>query len=283
MSVRKVNVSTIQIVGGLVAIAAGVADGLLKKNLHDGLLMLFIVAIFTLCFDIYYGSLGESRQVNDALRSYPVLKDYEYCIYEYPQLRDSFVRRSTAKLGSVLAGWMDEKIRAHQSDAQSNWAHGRMHFPQQEVEARTVQIQSSIDAGGFATQLEANTDFWAESAATYLADTRALAKQGKKITRVFILPSEESLKNHALIKQIRMDKDATISTLVAFSKRITDPEAVKDFGIWDEKLLCLVESTHHTGQVAGCTYSVADADLIKARRWRDTILRHAEPAERYLK
>ncbi|HEV3276074.1 MAG TPA: hypothetical protein VG860_04605 [Terriglobia bacterium] len=281
----KIKLSTIQIAGALTAIAVGVIDAFIQKDAYNAILLVLVVEILTLSIDTYYGALGDSRRIQDTLRSHPVLKDYEYCIYEYPQLRDNFLKRSTVTLGAVLNDWMDEKIRLHQIDVQANWSNGRMYFPEQEVEGRTVQIQNSLQIGGFATQLEGYTEFWLESAEAYLAQTRQLAARGKDITRVFILRGEHSLKNSALITQMRMDKEAGIKTLVAFSngpKKITDPEAVKDFGIWDNRLLCLVDLTHQTGEVTGCTYSVAEADLIKAGRWKQHILRHAEKADAYL-
>jgi hypothetical protein len=282
---RKLNLSTIQMAGFLAGVVAGIVDGLLTKSIHDGLLMTLIIAILTLCVDVTYGALDNAIRIHIALELHPALRGYRYCIYEYGGLHDNFAERSTVTVGPILSAWMDEKIKAHQWEVQVNWANGKMKFPEHEVEGRTVEIQKGIQLGGFATQLEGNTTFWAESAATYLADTRRLAGQGKDITRVFILRSEDSLKNAALITQMRLDKKAGIKTLVAFSdgpKKITDPEAVKDFGIWDEKLLCLVELTHHTGRVTGCTYSVDEADLTRAGRWKDNILRHAEQADAYL-
>ena len=269
--------STIQIVGTVISITIGVAGGLLTYKSYptnavaNGIALALVCEILTFVIDIYYGPLGESKRFQDALRASPVLKDYEDCIVDYSDLRRQY--HGNGDMGQILIDWLDEKVQKHHSEAETDWKNGKLRFTQDELPIRTVRMQKCVRYGGFATQLERSTEFW-ERAEEYLKDTRELARQGKKIKRVFILNSKQSLQNAALRTQLLNDRSSGIETLAAYVSELS-PAAIRDFGIWDEKVLCTVNMTPVGGYVTGCTYSMRDEDLERARRWRDEILRQA--------
>jgi len=285
MSDLRVRISTMQIVGTLVAIIVGVISAFLGNSVVDSIILVLLVEILALSIDTYYGPLGESKKILDAIRYNPVLQGYERCIALYPQTRENLLKGNIGPMGTLLCNWLDEKIHSHQSIATNDWMRGSLSFTAQEVDEKSVQIQKSLQTGGFATQLERYTEFW-ESAESYLQITRELVAQGKSITRAFILQSEDSLQDPALAKQIKSDSNAGINTMVAFTtgpNRITNQEAIQDFGIWDNRLLCIVHLSHQTSQVTGSTYSIADDDLARALKWKDHILLHATSTKNYIK
>jgi hypothetical protein len=277
MTVFRVRPSTIQIAGTLVAVVSGVIAGVtipsehIYSNAINGLIVCLLGEVLTFVVDIYYGPLGESRQFQDALKSSPVLKNYETCIVEYAQLRREWARNGTA--GQVLTGWLDDKIRRHGEEAQSDWKHGRLSFGEADVAVRAIRMQQCVTYGGFATQLERNIGFW-ESADDYLEDTRKLARRGCNITRVFILTSDDSKDSQALRAHVARDNEAGIVTLLAYARQLS-PDAIRDFGIWDDRYVCIVAMTPVGGYVTGSTYSMHEEDLRRANEWRDEIMRHA--------
>lgn len=277
--------STRQVIGALFAILLGVITTLISGDRFNGVVITLLVGILTVVVDLYYSVATGGMNILDIIRSHEALKDYERCIQEYPSIIARLREATTPQVGLLLVKWVDAKIRNHHVDVRDGWAIGRISFPANEVEERSVQVQRTIHRGGFATQLEHYMEFW-EAAPSYVLVNQELVGLGTlDITRVFILKAEQSLKNDAVSSQIRADKAAGIKTLVAFTTgahRITNQEAIKDFGIWDEQLLCLIDVNPHTLEVIGSTYSILPTDLEEARRWREHILLHAVDSDRYL-
>jgi hypothetical protein len=273
----RVRPSTIQIAGTLISIVSGVIAGVSIPREHiyssaiNGVIVLLLGEILTFVVDIYYGPLGESRQFQEALKSSPILKNYEICIQAYDQLKREWARSGAA--GQVLTGWLDDKIKRHGEEAQTDWMHGRLSFGAADVAMRAIRMQQFVTYGGFATQLERGIGFW-ESADDYLEDTRKLARRGCRITRVFILTSGDSRDNVHLRDHIARDNEAGIATLLAYARQLS-PDAIRDFGIWDDKYVCEVAVTPVGGYVTGSTYSMREEDLRRATEWRDEIMRHA--------
>lgn len=286
MSTPTVKVTTMQIAGTLVAVSLGVISSLLGTTLMDSVVLGLLVEILAFLIDMHLRSLQDGKRLADVIREYPVLQNYGYCISEYAVVRRTFTDGVPDPLGSVTRSWIDEKIRLHQSDFRNNWKGGRIIFPAEEVEQRSLEVHKSLRVGGFATQLEKYSEFW-EAADSYLKLNRALvSKQSKEITRVFLLQSQDSLKNQALVTQIKLDRAAGINTMIAFTAGpdcVEDQEAIKDFGLWDDELLCIVELSPQTWRVTGSTYSVMETDLAKARRWMNHILMHAKSSDVYFK
>ena len=284
MNTLTVRPSTIQIVGTLISIFVGVIAGYLLSHKQPqvgvaaGLAFTMLGEILTVTLDISYGALGEGRAFQDSLRANPVLKRYEDCVRNYNLAKDAFHKLGDMEIGALLSSWLDERISRHTAESDEDWGHGRISFPQDQVASRSVQLLRRVKATGFATQLERVAAFWEmEEAREYLEDTRALANRpGSKVdlVRVFILNSLDSLRNESLISQIREDTEAGITIKIVLANRIS-PDCHKDFGIYDEKFLSQVHMTGG-GRVTGCTYSVREDDLDRARGWREEILQRAQ-------
>jgi hypothetical protein len=276
----KVRPSTIQIMGTLISIFVGVIVGYLIHGpsvspgiaAASGLALALLGEILTFSIDIYYGALGEGRGLQEAMKASPVLLLYEDCINAYAQLKSEFDSRG--EIGRLLSDWLDEKVRLHFREADADWKNGKLRFQQDQHAIRSVQTQKCVQFGGFATQLERSTSFW-ETAQEYLEDTRSLARDGKKITRVFLLNSPDSLRNEALVRQISKDLDSGIITLVVYLDSL-NIDAIREFAVYDERLVAIVELTPVGARVTGCTYSLRQEDVKRANGWKDEILRHAE-------
>jgi hypothetical protein len=274
----------IQIAGSLVAIALSVATWLLGSSAVESLMIGLLVTLLSVAVDIHQCLTTGGLSVLRVMRENQALKGYEPCIHSYPAIINKFKYNTSPPLGFLLARWIDEKIGDHHADININLANGRIDFNLNEVEERSVQLQKTIKIGGFATQLEINTEFW-EGASSYLRTTQEVVRnKGVTITRVFILKSEKSLRTKEIADQIRLDRAAGIETFLAFTSgpnKITNQRAIQDFGIWDDSLLCVINLNAQTAHVTGSTYSIANADLEEAKKWKSHILRHAVSTDMY--
>jgi SAM-dependent methyltransferase len=121
----------------------------------------------------------------------------------------------------------------------------------------------------------------------YLKECRVAAEsRGVEIQRVFILPNHAALFSASLRDHVEQDERAGILTSTAFLDTIPETDAVQDFGLWDEELLCLIEAKTGSGgqtMVTGCTFTRETSSLEKARLWRDSICLVSQPAPALLK
>jgi serine/threonine protein kinase/SAM-dependent methyltransferase len=161
------------------------------------------------------------------------------------------------------------------------WKSGMVHTPAENIETKGIAIFQQLRIGGFSTFLVSRLkDFW-DAASRYYEICREIAHD-KKITRVFICEDAQSLENTALLKHISADENAGIETRIAFSEDITDINAVKDFGIWDEKVLCIVEKEAIKGGLVGCDFYFSDAALEQGRHWKKTVIDCSRPSKEVL-
>jgi len=104
------------------------------------------------------------------------------------------------------------------------------------------------------------------------------------ITRVYLVLDENSLSRESLRNCIAADQNAGIKALICFAAQVEDSEALKDFGIWDDSLLCIVEVFSVGGEargeftITGCRFTVETAAVTRARGWVSQILSKAAPA-----
>lgn len=166
----------------------------------------------------------------------------------------------------------------------SQWVQGSMKVSPEETREKGIAVLKSLRKGGFATLLVPVQTYWA-TGTDYLKAAREAARDGKEITRVFVLFEEVSIENPSLRECISLDSQAGIATFVCFAKKVVDKEAIRDFGIWDDEVLCLVDvtSTSSETQVTGAQFTVNSAEIGRALRWKENILAGSEKAEMVLR
>lgn len=165
------------------------------------------------------------------------------------------------------------------------WIGGAIHVGSTETVEKGIEVFRLLRNGGFATYLVPLNSFWTIDS-KYLVESRIAARKGASIQRVFILPNHDSLFAESLQKHIMRDENAGIQTYIVFSENIPEKDALQDFGIWDNELLCLIETrTTPTGTsvVKGGMFSRSEADLEMARSWKNSIMSVSVPSMRILK
>lgn len=165
---------------------------------------------------------------------------------------------------------LDETIKNLRS-----WTSGKMNTGTKETIIKGIQLFHNLKSGGFATYLAPISGYWTMNK-EYLEEGRKTAKKRKKsIERVYILPTYSSLFSRDLQNLISEDEKWDITTYVAFSEDIPK-DAIRDFGIWDNEVLCLIDTikTHEEKtEVRGCLFSSDPSELSTARYWKDEILK----------
>lgn len=146
---------------------------------------------------------------------------------------------------------------------------------QQEIEERGILLAKEIKNGAFLTFLANFQDYWS-TISPYFEQTRiAASKKKKDISRVFICDGD-TLQNVALLQLICEDHIANIKTYIVLKEHVTEKEILKDFGIWDGSVLCLVEKEVTTGTTIGCEYTSDETRLKNALVWKDKLMSYAQ-------
>jgi len=162
----------------------------------------------------------------------------------------------------------------------SQWVSGTLTVEPEETREKGIEILKCLRQRGFATFLVPVQSYW-ESGTEYLEAARhASRKQGVSITRVYIAFEKASLANPSLRECVRKDLADGIKALICLAEDVLDREAIKDFGIWDDEIACLVDVAvvGRSPRVTGCSFSTDPDKLALACRWKDNILSAAEPA-----
>ncbi|MDG6987856.1 MAG: hypothetical protein JRN21_00835 [Nitrososphaerota archaeon] len=171
-----------------------------------------------------------------------------------------------------------EVMGAKLSKLDSEIGSSSIEFAQADIEPKAKLMIERCEKGGRATSLVNLGEYWT-TVGDYFELCRKATKEGKKITRMFILQksvlAEQTQKKtrEALLKQISEDSQAGIEVYVIDSDMVGDAEAIQDFGIWDEKVLCHVQPTGRRSKEVKATYSAIQEDLDKANRWWEVLVR----------
>ena len=173
-----------------------------------------------------------------------------------------------------IVSWSLERI----VEQGNRWSKGSMDLRDTEVMGKGIEVFKRLRRSGFATLLVKLDHFWATSD-EYFQTCRQRANElgDGRIQRVFILDSHEVLFNDSLREHIRLDALSGIDVRVCFSSDLPTV-ACRDFGIWDDELLCLMLVSRQL-LLEGCTFTREEDRLSFARKWRDEILAKAEPAQ----
>lgn len=170
-----------------------------------------------------------------------------------------------------------EAAKTHQ------WATGTVRVGPSEAIEKGIQVFRNLRTGGLATYLVPIDNYWSNNT-EYLEECRRAARAGANIERVFILSDFDSLHNSSLLAHIQHDRSAGIRTSIVFADRVLNKNAVRDFGIWDDQVLCLIDTVNIRGELvaSGCTFTKNAAELRTAELWRESILAVAQPAPEVL-
>lgn len=179
-------------------------------------------------------------------------------------------------LFTYLLGWSIDRF-AHES---KRWTGHSINVGAAEAVEKGLKIFELLKKGGFATYLVPLHAFWTTDT-QYLENCR-LASQMRhaKIERVFIVPNHEALFSASLRDHVQRDESAGIRTYVTFVDNVPEKDAVQDFGIWDDELLCLIDVGMVGAQptVTGCTFTRDRAAMSRALLWKESIRSVAQPA-----
>jgi SAM-dependent methyltransferase len=234
------------------------------------------------------------------------IKDYNVLRYAFPvnlrlfesEIRDHLttaLERATESLAGPLTQALEsvERIRPNNdlyativgvcledvATRAAKWAGGEIRVGPAETIDKGIEVFRHLSSGGFATSLVKIDDYW-NSNGQYYEECRIAARSGRNIERVFLLSDIASIDNESLRSHIERDHTAGIKTFIAFDNDVLDKDSVRDFGIWDDQVVCCVDTRTEHGQSVptGCTFSKSAAELSTARRWRTAIMQEARPA-----
>lgn len=145
---------------------------------------------------------------------------------------------------------------------------------QMEIQERGILLANNIKEKAFLTYLVNLQDYW-DTINPYFEQTRIAARERRKdVTRLYICDSD-SLNNLDFLRVISEDYINNIKTFIVIKEDVNDNEIIKDFGIWDGQVLCLVDREATTGKTVGCEYTTDETKLKNAFSWKERLMSHA--------
>ena len=127
----------------------------------------------------------------------------------------------------------------------------------------------NISKTGFAT-FPSNAEDWNPND-EYFSNGRKAARQGVKISRVFVIYNIKDLDRKILRKQIELDLQAGINIFLIGHELYKTLGAEEDFGLWDDEYICIIRRDKNGKQIELFLDSRAES-IIKAQEWREKIL-----------
>lgn len=249
----------------LISLAAGVISYFITEAIFQALVISFLLALASLVVELYV--LFRESISADSLMTKPLLRQV------LPRLSQSYSHASEEP-SQLFRRIVDSRLTALANETAA-WESGQIVFTPHEVEAKGIEVFRHLRRGGYATFLVDLQEFW-DVQKEYHQLCREIAPQ-RDITRVFIVPDEEALSHPNLRQQIELDDEADLTTKIAFAHALP-ADAVKDFGLWDDEIVCEVHYSKLSSGVTGGTFSVRELDLSRARDWIKMIESKAVPA-----
>ena len=141
---------------------------------------------------------------------------------------------------------LNEQLHRHWQSVLEDANHEVLTFPPAAYDKVAQTLFSNLEVGGFATQIVSGRRVW-DPQNYYYESARRAAKRGLKITRAFLLPHKQYLKEELLKYHWKLDQQAGIDVKFLYvgdllSSMQTTPPFSLDFGIWDDQLVCLTAS-----------------------------------------
>ncbi len=139
-----------------------------------------------------------------------------------------------------------------------------------------------LEQGGFATLYYPGEESWqsnddARDDEEYLKLSRKIAKQrGLDITRLYVISSEEDLKDVTFRKFVIQDAMAGIQARYILEAQLNalPGNVEKDFGIWDDEMVGVVKFSRRRGraEIASTTHHYLEKALEDAKTWRHAVV-----------
>lgn len=147
-----------------------------------------------------------------------------------------------------------------------------MLFKPDEIMDWQVFLYENLKHEGFCT-FYAGRKSW-DNKDKYFQEARAAAKRIDSFTRVFIIETLSDLRRQILLEHMQLDLDAGINVYLCDLSEIVDRIPEIDFGIWDERYLCIVKYNNEKIPDA-LQISTRDDDLKESKEWKEIILKHS--------
>ncbi len=142
-------------------------------------------------------------------------------------------------------------------------------------------IFSNLVQGGFATFVVSGRRSW-DPQSYYFEAARRASRRGCKLTRAFLLPHRQYLREDVLNLHWHLDTDAGIDVQLLYvgdllPTLVIAPPFGLDFGIWDNELVCTAALQGNFEESPSEWRLSSREDLELARSLRDELLASATP------
>ncbi len=159
------------------------------------------------------------------------------------------------------------------------WLNGSMEVNRNILISKGIEIFDTMSKGGFATFLAPLEGYWEENN-DYVNKSREVASDTSRhlyIERVYILSTISSVTSNQLLRNINSDEAANIKTFVVFKDEVS-AQSVKDFGIWDDEVVCIINMKENSGrsyEVLGGKFTRLQKDIEEYEAYKAELRRVA--------
>ncbi len=159
---------------------------------------------------------------------------------------------------------------------------GILCFPPSQVQDVSHALLSKVSTGGLLTFVVSGRGEWSPTD-PYFERVRDLARRGKKIERIFLLPQRVLIRDERVLELWKLDRDAGVkTTFVLVDNALTLPiiqsAETLDYGIWDDSVVCFVQRLGHGAPSSAPEWRISSRveDIELARSITRALLNHGE-------
>jgi SAM-dependent methyltransferase len=142
---------------------------------------------------------------------------------------------------SVVYEALVGQLRRYWRELQEDEQHGVISFPPSKVDDIARVLFSNLTRGGVATFVVSGRRGW-DPQSYYFEAARLAARNGRTITRAFLLPHRQYLNEDVLQLHWRLDLEAGIEVKILYVgdmlPGLLSAPSTLDFGIWDDSVVC---------------------------------------------
>jgi hypothetical protein len=268
-----------RIAGTLIAIIAGGVAAALEAGAANSLMITLLVELVVLHLSSDDERQAESRELISAVTVAQELSDHP----KYRELLRSLVQdlARVQDAGHPLFERQAYDRLVAFVDAIRELSGGRMVITDsREIQMEGIWALEHLGSELFATSVVSMDTFWTtRHGPEYHRKNLEIVQKGRAITRVFILDSQDALKDVRLRELLREQSDAGVDVWFVTADKLP-PEAIIDFGIWDKIMVCTLRpSPSSPGEVLDATYDTTPAGRQRGDQLRQLIMHAAEQLE----
>lgn len=266
----KDKIGTPGIASAMVSVIITIAAWLLTKEYYS-----FVLGFIGLSISLQIDQLVKWTELGKSFVFFKLINEDPDGARLLHSLADNFAQTGDSRHPFFRKQAMEVLINANDRLARANAGSYQL-TNTNDIQMEGLWLLKNLQKNLFATSLVVMDDLWFRGHGGDLhRENLEAAKRGRDITRIFIVEDLHNLSDARLQSLAVQQRENGIKVLYALSSELP-AECVRDFGIWDDTLVCYLEAgaDRRTIELAG--YHTSQDELNRALRLKARILDRAK-------